>query len=143
MSIEDELYAILKDIYFHIDDGDRRFFGQYDLSVPRFFALKHIGNNPGISITHLSELMLSHRSNMTRMVRGLEAEGLVTRSPHKNDGRTLQIHLTEAGEKLLQRAEQAHCTFNRDRFSNVDSATRKILPQLASLKRMLAKQLKQ
>ena len=41
---------------------------------------------------------------MSRIVAGLEEEGLVRREPDEQDGRRAHIHATVAGRKLLERA---------------------------------------
>lgn len=39
--------------------------------------------------------------SLTRILRGLEAKGLVARTPHENDRRTFWVRITEAGEALI------------------------------------------
>ncbi|HET6898601.1 MAG TPA: MarR family transcriptional regulator [Vicinamibacteria bacterium] len=41
---------------------------------------------------------------MSRIVAGLEADGLVRREPDEQDGRRAHIHATAAGRRLLERA---------------------------------------
>ena len=40
MDIEMNIYTTLKEIYFSLDNGDRRLLEGYNLSVPRFYLLK-------------------------------------------------------------------------------------------------------
>ncbi|MEW6718547.1 MAG: MarR family transcriptional regulator [Chloroflexota bacterium] len=141
MTIANDLYSILKDIYFYLDDGDRRFLNQFELSIPRFFSLKHIHDNPGISLTQLSIFMLSHKSNITRLVQGLETEGLVVRERDETDARTYQLYLTEAGQSLFNKASAAHGLFNQERFSNLDGNFEKLLQALNSVKEVLVEKL--
>lgn len=110
------IYNLLKEIFFLIDDGDRRLFSQYNLSVPRFYILWHLGNEPGISSRRLSELMICDKSNITRLSKGLEADGLVVRQPHESDGRALRLYLTEEGERIREEAFESHTAYNKQRF---------------------------
>ncbi|MFN2188548.1 MAG: MarR family winged helix-turn-helix transcriptional regulator [Candidatus Promineifilaceae bacterium] len=113
-----EIYDLLNEIYLILDDGDRRLFSQFDLTPPRYYALVHIGHKPGISISNLSDLMLCDKSNATRIVKGLEGEGLVYRLPHETDGRTLRLFLTKSGEEIRRKAINAHTVYNEKRFED-------------------------
>ncbi|MBE2224834.1 MAG: MarR family transcriptional regulator [Anaerolineae bacterium] len=112
------IYNLLKEIFFLIDDGDRHLFSQYNLSVPRFYILWHLGNEPGISSQRLSELMICDKSNITRLSKGLEADGLVVRQPHESDGRALRLYLTEMGEAVREQSLATHLAYNDQRFSD-------------------------
>lgn len=113
----DALYTLLREIYLLLDEGDRELFAHYGLTIPRYSALFHLGRQPGLSASELSDLMFCDRSNVTRLVRRLESEGLVTRQPHESDGRVLCIYLTEQGESLREKVRSAHRARNRQRFS--------------------------
>jgi DNA-binding MarR family transcriptional regulator len=108
MSDSLRLYNLLKETFILLDFGDRRLFEQFDLSIPRTYALYHIAHTPGISPSQLSERMFCDKSNITRLVQGLESEGLVTRQPHAHDGRAICLHLTPAGAALSARVGAAH-----------------------------------
>lgn len=113
------LYTVLKEIFLLLDDGDRRLLSSYNLTVPRFYALIHLGDNPGLSLSELSALMFCDKSNVTRLVQGLEAENLVQRRPHKHDGRITCLSLTSAGEELRHKALTLHHRHNDARFGAV------------------------
>jgi len=137
-----QTYNLLKDIFFLLDDGDRRLFGDFNLSVPRFYILWHLGNEPGISSSRLSDLMICDKSNITRLSKGLEADGLVVRQPHESDGRALRLYLTELGETIRQQALQAHLQYNKERFSCCSNEEQATLQQLLlGLKESLTTQL--
>lgn len=142
MSDTIQLYTLLKDIFFLLDDGDRRLFASYNLSVSRFYILWHLGNEPGISSRRLSELMMHDKSNITRLTQGLEAEGLISRLPDESDGRALCLYLTEVGDALRQRALAAHLAYNQHRFEFYSENEQKtVYQQLCDLKENLLVQL--
>ena len=58
MSDPQAIYALLNEIYLILDDGDRRLLSRFQLSPARFYALIHLGNRPGMSLSELSDLML-------------------------------------------------------------------------------------
>ncbi|PIE81504.1 MAG: hypothetical protein CSA11_03965 [Chloroflexi bacterium] len=117
MADASHIYNLLKEIFFLIDDGDRQLFSQYNLSVPRFYILWHLRNEPGISSRRLSELMICDKSNITRLSKGLESDGLVVRQPHETDGRALRLYLTERGERICREAFEAHQAYNDQRLT--------------------------
>lgn len=142
MADASHIYNLLKEVFFLIDDGDRQLFGQYNLSVPRFYILWHLGNEPGISSRHLSELMICDKSNITRLSKGLEADGLVVRQPHESDGRALRLYLTEAGETVREQALAAHLAYNDQRLNEcVTGDQNSLQQQLLCLKESLIEQL--
>jgi DNA-binding MarR family transcriptional regulator len=103
-----------------LDYGDRRLLNQFSLTAPRYYALKRIYENPGVSLTTLSALMLIDKSSTTRLIRSIEEEGLVRRLRSESDGRTYSLYLSESGKKLFQSASAAHDRYAQDRFSDLD-----------------------
>lgn len=120
MADPQKIYTVFKDIFFILDDGDRRLFTTFNLTSSRFYALVHLGERPGMSLSELSSLMLCNKSNATRIVKGLESEGLVYRRPHETDGRTLRLYLSNTGAALLRKVNAAHQEFNQNRFEDLE-----------------------
>jgi DNA-binding MarR family transcriptional regulator len=116
MADPQQIYALINEIFLIVNDGDRQLFGRFQLTPTRFYALVHLGERPGISVSELSGLMLCDKSNMTRILKAMEAEGLVNRKPHESDGRTLRLYLSEEGERLRQKAAACHLEYNQRRF---------------------------
>ena len=98
-----ELYESLKSIFLHIDNHEKVFLGQYGLNVPRFYVLMHVENNPGINYILLSELLLCTKSNTTRVVWGMQKDGLINREVDPNDRRSYRLTLSKAGRDLFNR----------------------------------------
>ena len=98
-----ELYESLKSIFLHIDNHEKAFLARFGLNVPRFYVLMHVEKNPGINYILLSDLLLCTKSNTTRVVRGMQTEGLINREVDTNDRRSYQLTLTEAGHDLFNR----------------------------------------
>lgn len=115
------VYSLLKESFLLLDFGDRQLFSQFNLTAPRYYALVHLGDSPGISLKQLSDKMFCDKSNATRIVKGLEAEGYVERSPHESDGRTYRLHLTQDGEKIRKEVVAVHQAFNQKRLSSLNA----------------------
>jgi MarR family transcriptional regulator, 2-MHQ and catechol-resistance regulon repressor len=136
------IYHLLNEIFLILDDGDQRFFSRFNLTPSRYYALFHLGQNPGISFSELSALMLCDKSNITRIVKGLEASDLVFRRPHETDGRTLRLFLSEEGARVCQEATLEHHFFNENRFEDLGQmAQDDLLGLLQRLKAALRKRL--
>lgn len=98
-----ELYESLKSIFLHIDNHEKAFLSRYGLNVPRFYVLMHVENNPGINYILLSDLLLCTKSNTTRIVRGMQKDGLITREVDPDDRRSYRLTLSKAGRDLFDR----------------------------------------
>jgi len=123
MSEKETLYNLLKETFILLDDGDRRLFNQYNLTPPRFYVLFHLNEEPGISASKLSQKLLCDKSNVTRIVKGLEAAGYLERRPHESDGRALRLYLTAAGETTCNEVQTAHTTYNEARLNSINDHT--------------------
>jgi DNA-binding MarR family transcriptional regulator len=98
-----DLYNSLKSIFLHIDNHEKAFLAQFGLNIPRFFVLMHVEKNPGINYIVLSDLLLCTKSNTTRIVRGMQKDGLINRENDPSDRRSYQLTLTKAGHDLFTR----------------------------------------
>ena len=136
------VYSLLKEIYLIIDDGDRHLLSRFNLTPSRYYALVHIGNDPGMSLSKLSASMLCDKSNATRIIKGLEAEGLVTKRPHETDGRTIRLYLSDTGLALREKALDAHQSYNQHRFAEVARVEQDhLVNRLVQLKSVLRQEL--
>ena len=117
-----ELYESLKSIFLHIDNHEKVFLGQYGLNVPRFYVLMHVENNPGINYILLSELLLCTKSNTTRVVRGMQKDGLINREVDPNDRRSYRLTLSKAGRDLFNRVYPAYKMLVDGLMSKLDKA---------------------
>lgn len=65
-------------------------------------VLAIIRDNPGMRQRTLAELLMVREPNMTRMIQGLQASGLISREIDKSDRRAFHLVLTEKGMGLMQ-----------------------------------------
>ncbi len=136
------LYDLIKESFLLLDFGDRQFLEEFELTVPRYYALAHIAHEPGLSPSLLSQYMFCDKSNITRLVQGLESDGLVDRRPHERDGRAQRLYLTAAGEALHERVSHAHRRYVELRLSMLEEDTADWLADtLVDLNRSLADEL--
>ncbi len=114
------LYNSLKSIFLHIDNHEKVFLARFGLNIPRFFVLVHLENNPGINYMDLSDLLLCTKSNTTRVVRGMQKDGLINREVDPRDRRSYQLTLTKAGHNLYNRVHPDYQELVRGLMSMLD-----------------------
>ena len=68
-------------------------------------ALRHIGRHEGLSINELAGLTCTHQSTVSEVVGRLETLGFLHRARSEDDGRRVELHLTEPGQKLIRSLE--------------------------------------
>jgi DNA-binding MarR family transcriptional regulator len=112
------LYESLKSIFLHIDNHEKAFLSQFNLTIPRFFTLVHLRKNPTISPLALADLLLCTKSNVSRIVQGMLDDGLIDRQDHPTDKRSFQLSLTPSGDALLDEVYPAYEKLVNDLMSS-------------------------
>jgi DNA-binding MarR family transcriptional regulator len=85
--------------------GRARALREFDLTVPQYTALLALSYVPGLSGAQLARLGLVTPQNMSTVLNNLEVKGLIRREVSEVHQRVFVVHLTEVGEKLIQRAD--------------------------------------
>lgn len=116
---ENQLYDLFIKTYLLLSDGDRRFFLRYQLSQARYYALIHIHNEPGITLTELSKRLLCTKGNTTRILNSLEQDGLLIRQLDAYDKRAFQLKLSDIGNLKLSQVKSDYQKMNKDRFNSL------------------------
>ncbi|MFD2785446.1 MarR family winged helix-turn-helix transcriptional regulator [Hymenobacter rubripertinctus] len=90
-----------------LEQQQRAFFKDYDLTLPQFNVLRILrGQHPKpATVNLLIERMLDKTSNASRIVDKLEAKQLVTRTVCPSNRRAVDIRITETGLQLLLRLD--------------------------------------
>lgn len=133
------MYDLIKESFLLLDFGDRLLLEKFALTVPRYYALTHVANEPGLSPSLLSRRMFCDKSNITRLIQGLQHDGLIERRPHEKDGRAQRLYLTDTGAKLHEQASDAHSRFVELRLNALESCTAdQVTDVLTFLNRSLA-----
>ena len=119
--IEKKLHHALNDLSLLHIATDKSVLARRGLRRVRFYMLRHLYQNPGLSLSRLSELSFADGASTSRMVYSMEKEGLVQRQSKQGDRRSVVLSLTDAGKALY---EGANAEFEADiqkRFDNIDS----------------------
>jgi DNA-binding MarR family transcriptional regulator len=120
MQAGEKIYYALVRSQMLLSESDDRFFEQYRLGKTRYYALLHIEQNPSISLSVLSKLLLCTKGNTTRIVKGLEQDGYIARQANPKDNRAQCLLLNEAGLKLLKDATHAYQAYKQSLFACLD-----------------------
>lgn len=69
-------------------------------------TLSQIGRQEGVGVSELAQRQHIAHPTMSVLIKRLQASGLVSRSPHPDDGRRTVLKLTEAGVGVLEDAKR-------------------------------------
>ena len=82
---------------------------EFEVTLPRFDLMAQLFRHPeGLKMGELSRRLMVTGGNVTGISDQLETEGLVARSPHAEDRRSLVISLTAAGRRAFARMAARH-----------------------------------
>lgn len=81
----------------------------FGLSRPRLHVLAFLNRSGNeVRMTDIGNWLRVTKAHVTRLVDGLERDGLVARSPSAHDRRTILVHITPAGRQRLDAALPHH-----------------------------------
>jgi MarR family 2-MHQ and catechol resistance regulon transcriptional repressor len=75
----------------------------FDISVPQCYGLEALVRHGPLTLGELADRLYLEKSTASRVVDALERKGYVTRAPHPGDRRALQLKVTPAGRRLVER----------------------------------------
>jgi len=139
MKTFDDIYESLIQNHLLLVESDRQFFARFKLSQVRFFALMHISQNPAISLTELSRKLLCTKGNTTRIIQGMETDGLLEVIKNQNDQRAFHLHLTGKGLATFHQVKLEFEKFNQHRFAGLGEEKEYLLGLVAKMKNGLEK----
>lgn len=90
-------------------------------------VLAIIRDNPGVRQRTLAELLMVREPNMTRMIQGLQASGLIAREIDSSDRRAFHLVLTDKGKALMDGLAQRLDAVEEKVLARLDPHERKAL----------------
>ena len=102
------------------------------LSAQDALLLGHIRKNPGVGVSALAELERTSKPTMSAHIKRLEAEGLVVRSGHAEDGRRSGLAVTAAGGRKLDLIRRQRNDWLAARHARLTAAERDLLEAAAA-----------
>ena len=99
--LEQEVYRLISDAFIQLDTCDQQLMRRFGLTVTQSWALVHLKDPEGRSLSELARLLLCDKSNVTGIVDKLEEAGLAERKRGKaGDRRYTRVVLTAQGQRL-------------------------------------------
>lgn len=120
--IEQEVVQLISNVFIHLDDSDRQLMRKFGLTVTQYWALVHLHDKQGRSLSELAGLLLCDKSNVTSVVDKLEEIGLAERKRGKaGDRRYTRVVLTEKGQLLRERGMAAREHLLEKRLAGINA----------------------
>ena len=95
--------AIVLTAAFRTIDSFRRFIAsRHDIGMQEVRALSRIAEGQHVTPKALAESLELTTGTVTSLLDRLESGGLIVRTPHPHDRRSLQLELTDAGRTKMQ-----------------------------------------
>lgn len=115
-----------------VDTAMRQEFG---VSISRFDVLSALdrAGPEGARAGDLSQRLMVTEGNITQVTAPLIRDGLVKRTPSREDGRVAIFRLTKKGQRLFAEMAEEHRQWVADAFSEFSSS------QIATFRRLLGK----
>jgi DNA-binding MarR family transcriptional regulator len=96
----EDAWALMGRLFWQLRPRMMRFAGELGLSPPQLFALKTLDADNPVPMSALAAALHCDNSNVTGLVDGLEAQGLVERRPGEHDRRVRMLVVTERGVEV-------------------------------------------
>jgi DNA-binding MarR family transcriptional regulator len=104
-----------------------------ELSASNASALSAVEMHGPLTPSELADFERIKRPTATRILRGLEDEGLVARTPDPKDGRSALISITGEGRERLRRLRQRKNAYLARRMRDLDPAEISTLERAAGI----------
>jgi len=97
----------------------------YNLQAARFGGTMSVGytllniDKEGTPSTRLGPKMGIESRSLTRALKSMEENGLITKTPDATDGRMVRVYLTEEGEKYRETARESVIYLNQYLQDNI------------------------
>jgi DNA-binding MarR family transcriptional regulator len=100
--VDEHLSALLGRAAMAISEEFHEDTRRYRMPIPHWRIMACLSDNPGMSLTELSELTLISQPTVTRLVQRLEAARLIVKSADGHDRRVLHVSLTARGRDRVR-----------------------------------------
>lgn len=102
----------------------------FGLTAPQFSVLECLGHLGPMTLSKLSKKQLVSGGNITLIVDNLEKNNLVERIKNKTDRRTIEVKLTDKGDKLFNSIFIEHAKYITELVSILSTEEQKELSKL-------------
>ncbi|MGY1601856.1 MarR family winged helix-turn-helix transcriptional regulator [Geodermatophilus sp. SYSU D00815] len=96
----------------------------WDLTPHQARALRVVGNRDGVRLSELAEALRIAPRSATEVADGLEARGLVERTPDPRDRRAVVLRPTPEGRRVTAEVDAARAADSRELFGRLPAEDR-------------------
>lgn len=131
-STEGEIFVNLQRTADVLAQQAEQLFKAHGLTGPQYNVLRILrGAEPeGLACRAISERMITHDPDMTRLLDRLESRGLIQRERQSDDRRVIKTRITAAGLDLLKTLDLPIRELHKKQFRHVSAARLKTLAEL-------------
>ena len=101
-----EAWSLLTKLFWQMRPRMLRVAAEFGLTPPQMFALRALDPETPMPMRDLAAQLHCDSSNVTGLVDGLEAHGLVERRPAEHDRRVRMLVVTERGQRVRERLHE-------------------------------------
>jgi DNA-binding MarR family transcriptional regulator len=101
-----EIIDNIRRVFQVVNEKSKRVTQKTGLTGPQLWALKTIAQLSPVRVSNLARLMYLHPATVVGMLNRLELQGLIKRVRTNDDRRAVNVELTNAGNKLVEKAPQ-------------------------------------
>ena len=102
-----EAWGLMSRMFWEMRPRMLRIAAEFGLTPPQLFALRSLDPEQPVPMRALAQALHCDSSNVTGLVDGLEAQGLVERREAEHDRRVRMLVVTERGAALRARMHEA------------------------------------
>jgi DNA-binding MarR family transcriptional regulator len=102
-----EAWGLMSRLFWEMRPRMLRIAGEFGLSPPQLFALRSLDPEQPVPMRALARALHCDSSNVTGLVDGLAAQGLVERREAEHDRRVRMLVVTERGAVIRARLQEA------------------------------------
>jgi len=102
-----EAWSLMSRLFWEVRPRMLRVAGEFGLTPPQLFALRSLDPEQPVPMRALAKALHCDSSNVTGLVDGLEAQGLVERREAEHDRRLRMLVVTERGAAVRARLHEA------------------------------------
>ncbi len=96
-------FELINKINKDFKDFYRKIINEYQLTIPQFCVLKHLGKLGGLQLGELASCCHLSRSTMTGVIDTMEKSKIVVRAKNPEDRRSLLVVMTDKGKQIYNK----------------------------------------
>jgi DNA-binding MarR family transcriptional regulator len=132
MLMEAQVFIALQKIADALAQEAEQLLKTHSLTGAQYNVLRILrGAEPeGLACSNISDRMISHDPDMTRLLDRMEKRSLITRQRQKDDRRVVKTRITPAGLEVLKGLDQPIRELHKRQFQHIPPARLKIFADL-------------